>query len=524
MMLHVERWKIILVLIVSLLGPLYALPNLVSEKTREEWAQNMPGIFPHRGMSLGLDLQGGSHLQLQADMESVQADRIDSTVSAIRSVARAEKIHLGNFKQDKQSISFSVTDATQTDALIKAMRRELGLGVDIAKDNDHITVTLTQTELVAMRKQAIQQSIEIIRRRIDETGTKEPVIQQQGDDRIIVQLPGMKDPQHMKDLLGKTARMTFHLVDAETNCAQASVPLSVRCLPLKENDGQKLAVRRRALITGDMLTDAQTGFGMNGEPIVNFRFNNLGARKFGEITKDNVGNPFAIVLDDEIITAPRINEPILGGSGQISGHFTTQSANDLAILLRAGALPAPLKVIEERTVGPSLGADSVTSGKHAAIVATVLVMAFMFLVYGVTFGFFANFALLINILLLVAILSVMGATLTLPGIVGIVLTIGVAVDANVLIYERMREEKRSGRSLLASIDHGYRGSMSSILDANFTSLIAALVLYSIGTGPVRGFAVTLGVGIVTSLFTALYLTRIVIALWLQWRQPKTLPL
>jgi preprotein translocase subunit SecD len=434
---------------------------------------------------------------------------------------------LTNVKQDKQSVSFSLSDATQTDAFVKTLRRELGQGatggIDVAKDNDRIVVTLTQTELVAMRRQAIQQSIEIIRRRIDETGTKEPVIQQQGDDRIIVQLPGMKDPQHMKDLLGKTARMTFHLVDAETSCSGGNLPLTVRCLPLKDS-GQKLAVRRRALITGDMLSNAQTGFGMNGEPVVNFSFNNLGARKFGEITKDNVGSPFAIVLDDEIITAPRINEPILGGSGQISGSFTTQSANDLAILLRAGALPAPLKVIEERTVGPSLGADSVVSGKHAAIVATLLVMGFMFLTYGVIFGFFVNFALLINILLLVAILSVMGATLTLPGIVGIVLTIGVAVDANVLIYERMREEKRSGRSVMASIDHGYRGSMSSILDANFTSLIAALVLYSIGTGPVRGFAVTLGIGIVTSLFSAIYLTRIMISVWVNWRQPKTLPL
>ncbi len=522
-MLHVERWKIILVLLISILGPLYALPNLLSEEKREEWAQKLPGILPHRGMSLGLDLQGGSHLQLQADMNAVLSDRMDSTVTAIRSVARTQKTHVASVKQDKQSATLTLDDATQSDALIKALKRELGLGVDVVKGGNTITVALTQTELVAMRRQAIQQSIEIIRRRIDETGTKEPVIQQQGDDRIIVQLPGMKDPQHMKDLLGKTARMTFHLVDPEANCNSGNVPLSVRCLPLKET-GQKLAVKRRALITGDMLTDAQTGFGMNGDAVVNFRFNTLGARKFGQITKDNVGFPFAIVLDDEIITAPRINEPILGGSGQISGHFTSQSANDLAILLRAGALPAPLKVIEERTVGPSLGADSVMSGKHAAIVATVLVMGFMFLVYGLTFGFFVNFALLINILLLIAILSVMGATLTLPGIVGIVLTIGVAVDANVLIYERMREEKRAGRSVLASIDHGYRGSMSSIWDANTTSLIAALVLYSVGTGPVRGFAVTLGIGIVTSLFSAIFLTRIMIALWVQWRQPKTLPL
>lgn len=522
-MLHIERWKIVLILAVCLIGPLYALPNLMTEEQREEWAQKVPGFVPHRGMSLGLDLQGGSHLQLQADMDAVQADRMDTMATTIRSFARAEKVRLSSFKQDKKSLSFTVAEEGEVENFVRQLKREIGQGVDIANQTGRITVTLNQYEMVAMRRQAIQQSIEIIRRRIDETGTKEPVIQQQGDDRIIVQLPGMKDPQRMKDLLGKTARMTFHLVDTEVTCGTGSVPLSVRCLPLKES-GQKLAVRRRALITGDMLVDAQTGFGMNGEAVVNFRFNTLGARKFGQITKDNVGFPFAIVLDDEIITAPRINEPILGGSGQISGSFTTQSANDLAILLRAGALPAPLKVVEERTVGPSLGADSVSSGKHASIAATVLVMAFMFVVYGRVFGTFANLALVINVLLMVAILSIMGATLTLPGIVGIVLTIGVAVDANVLIYERMREEKRAGRSILASIDHGYRGSMSSIIDANVTSLIAAVVLYAVGTGPVRGFAVTLGIGIVTSLFTAIYVTRMLVSVWLNWRQPKSLPL
>jgi preprotein translocase subunit SecD len=521
-MLRLERWKIILVVIVSLLGPIYAIPNLLSEEQRDAIAANYPSIVPHRGMSLGLDLQGGSHLQLQADMKAVLADRMDGIASSIRSLARTERVRLNNVKMAEQMVSFDLADDAKSNEFISALKKELGIGINFSRTDNHVTVQFYPSEIANMRRQAIQQSIEIIRRRIDETGTREPVIQQQGDDRIIVQVPGMKDPQRMKELLGKTARMTFHLVDTSVSCT-GSVPITVRCLPLKDS-GEKLAVRRRALITGDMLTDAQPGFGMGGEAIVNFKFDSLGARKFGQITKDNVGNPFAIVLDDEIITAPRINEPILGGSGQISGNFNTQSANDLAILLRAGALPAPLKVIEERTVGPSLGADSVVSGKHASIVATALVMGFMFLVYGFRFGLFANVALLINVLLMVAFLSVIGATLTLPGIVGIVLTIGVAVDANVLIYERMREEKRAGRSVIASIDHGYRGSMSSILDANITTLIAALVLYSVGTGPVRGFAVTLGIGIVTSLFTAIYLTRMLITVWLNWRQPKTLPL
>jgi preprotein translocase subunit SecD len=523
-MIRVERWQIILILIVSILGPLYAFPNLLSEERREAWAEKFPSIVPHKAMSLGLDLQGGSHLQLQADMDAVLSDRVNSLAASVRGLARSERVRLNSVKQDRNSVSFTLGEEADAKSFISKLRREVGEGIDMTQENGRHIARYRETELIAMRRQTIQQSIEIIRRRIDETGTKEPVIQQQGDDRIIVQLPGMKDPERMKELLGKTAQMTFHLVDVDTMCGAGTVSLSVRCLPVKDAQGYKLAIRRRSLLTGDMLVDAQPGFGMNGQAVVNFKFNSLGARKFAQVTKDNVGNPFAIVLDDEIITAPNINEPITGGAGQISGSFTTQTANDLAILLRAGALPAPLKIVEERTVGPSLGADSISSGKNASIVATIIVMLFMFVVYGRTFGFFANVALVINVLLMIAVLSVMGATLTLPGIVGIVLSIGMAVDANVLIYERMREEKRAGRSVIAAIDHGYRGSMSSIIDANLTSLISALVLYALGTGPVRGFAVTLGIGIVTSMFAAIYLTRVMITLWLQWRQPKTLPL
>jgi preprotein translocase subunit SecD len=523
-MIRVERWQVILILIVSLLGPLYAFPNLISEERREAWAEKFPSIIPHKAMSLGLDLQGGSHLQLQADMDAVLSDRVNSLAASVRGLARTERVRLNQVRQDRNSVAFALADEAETKGFISKLRREVGEGIDITQENGRYVARYRETELIAMRRHTIQQSIEIIRRRIDETGTKEPVIQQQGDDRIIVQLPGMKDPERMKELLGKTAQMTFHLVDVDTTCGAGTVSLSVRCLPVKDFGGQKLAIRRRSLLTGDMLVDAQPGFGMNGQAVVNFKFNSLGARKFAQVTKDNVGNPFAIVLDDEIITAPNITEPITGGSGQISGSFTTQTANDLAILLRAGALPAPLKVVEERTVGPSLGADSISSGKNASIVATVIVILFMFVVYGRTFGFFANVALVVNVLMMIAILSVMGATLTLPGIVGIVLSIGMAVDANVLIYERMREEKQAGRSVMAAIDHGYRGSMSSIIDANVTSLISALVLYALGTGPVRGFAVTLGIGIITSMFAAIYLTRVMITLWLQWRQPKTLPL
>jgi preprotein translocase subunit SecD len=526
-MLKFDTWKIVLILFISFLGPFYAFPNLLSEETREELAANMPAWFPHHAMSLGLDLQGGSHLQLQVDMKTVTADRLENLSTTARSVLREKKIATQRIARKGESVLVTLQDVSEVDAALDALKKELGLGVVFDRDAAEIKATYTQQELLSFKKQAMAQSIEIIRRRIDETGTKEPVIQAQGDDRIIVQLPGMKDPQRVKELIGKTARLTFHMVDvnvAPSACAAGQAPLTVRCLPMNKGESGAIAVQRRALLTGDMLVDAQPGYSQYGQSVVNFRFDNLGARKFADITRRNTGKPFAIVLDDVVITAPNINEPILGGSGQISGNFTAESANDLSVLLRAGALPAPLKVIEERTVGPSLGADSINSGKHASIVATILVMGVMFLVYGWRFGGFINIALVINVLMMIAILSIMGATLTLPGIVGIVLTIGVAVDANILIFERMREEMRAGRSLWPTIDQGFQGAMSSIIDANVTSLIAALVLFLVGTGPVRGFAVTLTVGLVTSLFAALYLTRLMIVLWASWRKPKTLPL
>lgn len=526
-MVKIETWKIAVIVAVSLLGPLYAFPNLVSEETRVWLSENMPSWAPQRAMSLGLDLQGGSHLQLQVDMKTVIDDRMDAMASAARLALRKDKIGVAGVKTAGAKITVALRQPDDADKAVAALRRELGETVSIDRDDSDVSVAFGDLELANFKKQAVAQSIEIIRRRIDETGTKEPVIQMQGDDRIIVQLPGMKDPERIKQLLGKTARLTFHMVDTDVStmaCADGTAPISVRCLPMRDDTAAPLPVQRRALLTGERLVDAQPGYDQNSTPVVNFRFDSLGARKFADVTTDNVGRPFAIVLDDEVITAPRINEPIIGGSGQISGSFTVQSANDLAILLRAGALPAPLKVVEERTVGPSLGADSVASGKTASIIATILCMSFMVLVYGVRFGMFANIALVINMMLMVAVLSLMGATLTLPGIVGIVLSIGMAVDANVLIFERMREEIRNGRSVMPTIDYGFQGAMSSIIDANVTSLISALVLFMVGTGPVRGFAVTLGLGIVTSMFAAIYVTRLLILLWVNWRKPKTLPL
>ncbi len=526
-MVRFETWKIVVILLVALLGPLYTLPNLVSEQTREWMAENLPAWMPHRAMSLGLDLQGGSHLQLQVDMTTVVADRIESMQTAARQELRQKKIAMQRSRIAGTSVIVALRDEADAGKAVDALRQSFGAGVSIDRDGAELTLSYSALEISTFKKQAVAQSIEIIRRRIDETGTKEPIIQMQGDDRILVQLPGMKDPERVKELLGKTARLTFHMVDLDTapsQCLDGSAPLTVRCLPDADEPGYMMPIQRRALLTGDRLIDAQPGYDMNSRPIVNFRFDSLGARTFAQVTTDNVGKPFAVVLDDKIITAPRINEPIIGGSGQISGNFTVQTANDLAILLRAGALPAPLKIIEERTVGPSLGADSVESGKIASIVGTFLVMGFMVLVYGWRFGMFANLALVANITLMIAMLSMLGATLTLPGIVGIVLSIGMAVDANVLIFERVREEIRNGRKVMPSIDYGFQEAMSSIVDANVTTLIAAVVLYTVGTGPVRGFSVTLALGILSSLFACLYLTRLLIVLWVNRAKPKTLPL
>jgi preprotein translocase subunit SecD len=374
----------------------------------------------------------------------------------------------------------------------------------------------------------VQQSLEIVRRRIDEVGTREPTIQQQGVDRILVQVPGEKNPDAIKRLLGQTAKLTFHLVDLETPLDQAlagNLPPGSMILPSEETsrpgEMAQLVVRQRVEVSGENLVDAQPTYQEN-QPVVSFRFDSVGARKFGDVTRDHVGELLAIVLDNKVISSPRIREPILGGSGIISGNFTVDSANELAVLLRAGALPAPLEIVEERSVGPDLGADSIAAGKWASVVALILVIGFMTLYYGL-FGIMACGALIVNLILIIALLSVLQATLTLPGIAGIVLTIGMAVDANVLIIERIREEVRLGKPPMSAVDSGYREAMRTIIDANLTTLIAAVLLYAFGSGPVRGFAVTLGIGIVTSMFTAITLTRLMMSAWLRRTRPAMLP-
>jgi preprotein translocase subunit SecD len=387
---------------------------------------------------------------------------------------------------------------------------------------------VTEPAIAERIRHAVDQSIQIVERRVNELGTVEPLIQRQGADRILVQVPGLGDPQRLIDLVGKTAKLTFRMVDTSVSADQAQqgrLPLDSEVVKgSKKEGGQTYVLEKRVMVSGEDLTDAQPGFDQRtSEPIVSFKFNINGARRFAQVTQENVGRPFAIVLDNEVISAPVIREPILGGSGQISGNFTVQGANDLAILLRAGALPAPLTIIEERTVGPGLGQDSIEAGKRSSYVGAAMVVIFMFLTYGL-FGLFANIAVAINVAMIFGVLSLLNATLTLPGIAGIVLTVGIAVDSNVLIYERIREEVRAGRTPITAIDAGFSRALATIMDSNITTFIAAAVLFYIGTGPVRGFAVTLGIGIVTTVFTAFTLTRLIVAMWVRWWRPKTVPI
>ena len=407
--------------------------------------------------------------------------------------------------------------------------RKLDPDVQVEQEDGQFRLRLSEQAIRARESAAVDQSLEIIRRRIDETGVREPVIQRQGSDRILVQLPGIDNPQRIKALIGKTAKMTFHLTDDSVNLADAlggRAPPGTEVLPLVDRKAPKgqdrrVVVRKRVVVSGENLVDAQPSF-QQGEPVVSFRFDSLGGKRFGEATSQNVGKHLAIVLDGQVISAPQIREPILGGSGVITGAFTVAEAQDLALLLRAGALPAPLTVLEERTVGPGLGADSIEAGKTASIVGVILVVAFMVVCYGL-FGVFADVGLIVHVILILAAMSVLGATLTLPGIAGIVLTIGMAVDANVLIYEHIREEVRAGRTPVSAIDAGFTRAMTTIYDTNLTTLIAAIFLYLFGSGPVRGFAVTLSIGILTTVFTAVTVTRLLVVTWLRRARPRVLP-
>jgi len=510
-MVNIARWKIITVFAICIFGLFSALPNVLSESTRAK----LPGWLPHKTVNLGLDLQGGSHLQLQVEVDKVIKDRTDSLVQSVRPELRKAKIGYTRIAPINNGIRITLRE-DQEPAPVQKILRTLDAGMNIKSGDEKNTIeaTLDDMAIKKIHSQTIDQSIEIVRRRVDETGTREPVIQRQGEDRIIVQLPGVDNPERIKEILGKTAQLSFHLVSDGASAGET------RSLPLVESPGQTIDINRRPLITGDMLTNAQPSF-QDGMAVVTFSLNTIGAKRFCDVTRENIGKPFAIVLDNQVISAPRINSAICGGNAIITGQFDVQQTADLALLLRAGALPAPLTIMEERTVGPSLGADSIEAGKKACIMALIFVTIMSICVYGL-FGIFASVGLMVNMVLIMAIMSMLQATLTLPGIAGIVLTIGLAVDANVLIFERVKEELRAGRSIFSALDAGYTRARTTIIDSNLTALISALILYSLGSGPIKGFAVTMCIGVVTSYFCAMMLTRIIVLAWVRWAKPKTI--
>jgi preprotein translocase subunit SecD len=526
-MLFFPTWKKALVIGICVLGAIYAAPNLLSKDTAQSIQSVMPDFGPGKKINLGLDLRGGSYLLFEVQTHSVIDERLQDTADAVRSALLKAKVgyrpapHVSN-----GAIKFKILDPARTDEVARLMRSTAPDMVVETGDGGNFSMGYSAKEVAAIQTRTLQQSIEIVRRRIDQTGTKEPLIQRQGAERILVQLPGVDDPQEIKRLIGKTAKLTFRFQSNTMSVQEAlakGVPPGQEIVPSADNPQVRYLLERRVIVSGQDLVDAQATFDQNNMPAVSFRFDAVGAQKFGKATQANVGRIFAIVLDGKVISAPVIRTAILGGSGQITGSFTTEETRDLALLLRAGALPAPLTVIEERTVGPGLGQDSVDAGELASVLGLALVVVFMLAAYGF-FGVLADIALAVNVVLILAVLSMLQATLTLPGIAGIALTIGMAVDANVLIFERVREEAKSGRSPANAIDAGFKRATATIVDANLTTLIAGLLLFAFGSGPVKGFAVTLMIGILTSMFTAIMVTRLLIVAWLRRRRPAELPI
>src|SRR6202521_1766752 len=555
-MLYFTRWKALAIILTALVVCLCAVPNFFPEATVKGWP-----ACTQRRLVLGLDLQGGSYLLLEVDSNYVKKEKLDQIRDDVRRTLRDARIgytglpsrsHPGEVRRAlgdarigytglasrPDSVEVRVKDTDLQNALTKLRGLSQPLGGLVGSSGQRslevsdagggrIRLGVPQAAITERIRQTIEQSIQIVERRVNQLGTVEPVIQRQGTDRILVQGPGLQDPTELKRILGKTAKMEFRMVDTTVSpdqAAQGRVPPDDETLMSAQPPKVPYVIKKQVLVSGGELTDAQPGFDQrSGEKIVSFRFSSTGARTFAQASSENVGQPFAIVLHNEVISAPVIREPITGGAGQISGSFTVQAANDLAILLRAGALPAPLTVIEERTVGPGLGQDSIEKGELAAYVGSILVIVFMLLTYRL-FGVFANVAVAINVAMIFGVLSLLNATLTLPGIAGIVLTVGIAVDSNVLIYERIREELRGGRTAISAIDAGFKRALSTILDSKITTFIAAAVLFYIGTGPVRGFAVTLGIGIITTVFTAFTLTRLIVAGWVRWKRPQSVPI
>ncbi|QHQ34759.1 protein translocase subunit SecD [Algicella marina] len=551
-MAEIATWKKILIGLVCLGGIVLAAPNVfyatvekandartdaangaVLTPEEEQALAGWPSWAPSQVVNLGLDLRGGAHLLVEVAVEDVYADRLEGFWPEIRDGLRDVRDDVGTVRRvslENGELRVRIGEEAGMPVALEKVRSLTqpvisltGAGARdfaVTVDGDQLVVTLSEAEKIATDNRTMEQSLEIIRRRVDESGTREPTIQRQGEDRILIQVPGIGSAEELLALLGTTAKLDFHHVVGRAADGGANPGTGNVVYPSVDEPGVFYIVERRAVVSGEDLVDAQPAFDQNGRPAVSFRFNPSGGRAFGNYTAENIGNPFAIVLDEEVISAPVIQSHIPGGTGIITGNFDVEESTRLAILLRAGALPAELSVLEQRTVGPELGQDSIDAGRIACMVAFAAVLIFMVLSYGL-FGLFANIALIINITLILALLSVIGATLTLPGIAGIVLTIGMAVDANVLVFERIREELRSAKRPGRAIELGYEKALSAIIDANITTLIAAVILFSLGSGPVRGFSVTLGLGIITSVFTAIYVTRVLIVLWLDTRKPKT---
>lgn len=520
--MRTSPWLVATYTVVILLGILIALPNVLPQST----LQRLPAWLPHSQVSLGLDLRGGSHLVLEVDESDLVKERLQSLLQDARRVLREKNIQTRSVARNQDQIVVTLTDPSQRDDAITQLRtlaNPVGIGLSAgqsdlsvtASGNSNINMSFSQAGIANNVNSAVEQSLEVIRQRVDQVGVAEPTIQRIGSNRILVQLPGAQDPSRLRELLGSTAKMSFHLL-SPNNAPGPGVTM------LKDDEGNTFPVEDRVELSGDRLSDARVSFDPNThEPVVTFRFDSAGAARFAEITRQNVGNPFAIVLDDKVLSAPVIREPITGGSGQISGNFNAESATTLAAMLRAGALPAKLTVIEERTVGADLGSDAIRSGVYTGLLGFVFVAVFMLLLYG-PWGLLANAALALNVILTFAGLTLIGATLTLPGIAGVVLGIGLAVDANVLINERIREETRKGRGVFAAIDAGFNRAYSTIVDGNMTALIAAAILFWFGSGPVRGFAVTMGLGIMISMFTAVAIVRVAMMSIARRRKMKTI--
>ena len=551
-MLQFSLTKKILIWVVVVLGILFAMPNGFYNRVESvndarvqlengnttpgviTAAKDWPSFLPSSLVNLGLDLRGGAHLLARVRVDQVYEARMDAYWPEVRNALRKERSTIGTIRRvdgENYDLRVRISEPGQMQraievvtALARPVTTLTGAGsndIVVTSQNDMVIIELSEAEKIATDTRTMDQSLEIIRRRVDEAGTREPTIQRQGTDRVLIQVPGIGSAEELKSIIGKTAKLTFHKVSQRTSNPEERVKNRQILLPAQDEEGEFYILDKTPVINGDHLTDAQPAFDQNNRPAVSFRLNTTGARIFGQYTAENIGTPFAIVLDKEVVSAPTIQSHISGGSGIITGQFGVEETTLLSIQLRAGALPAELEYLQESTVGPDLGQDSIDAGTLACIVAFIAVLVFMSLSYGL-FGIFANVALIINIALIFAILSIISGTLTLPGIAGIVLTVGMAVDANVLVFERIREELKKAKNPRKAIELGYERAFSAIIDANITTLIAAVILLVFGSGPVKGFAITLGIGIVTSVFTAIWVTRLLISIWIERKRPKSI--